>query len=81
MVQGLRMIAMVLIPMVLGPFIGAAVIVGANETYVDLGVVKQVPTPWIFAAAAIVAALTVLPMAALRRLPAAAPEPLAEVEA
>jgi MFS family permease len=80
MVQGLRMIAMVLVPMVLGPFIGAAVIVGANETYIDLGVVKQVPTPWIFLAAAVVAALTVLPMAALRRLPARVREPLAEVE-
>lgn len=80
MVQGLRMIAMVLIPMVLGPFIGAAVIVGANETYVDLGVVKQVPTPWIFLAAAVVAALTTIPMVALRRLPSATPESLAEVE-
>jgi MFS family permease len=74
MVQGLRMIAMVLIPMVVGPYLGAAVIVGANETYVDLGVVKQVPTPWIFPAAAVVAVLTVVPMMALRRLRASAPE-------
>lgn len=73
MVQGLRMIAMVLIPMVVGPYIGAAVIVGANETYVDLGITRQVPTPWIFPAAAVVAALTVVPMLALRRLPAGAP--------
>ena len=69
MVQGLRMIAVVLIPMVLGPFIGASVIVGANETYTDLGVVKQVPTPWIFAAAAVVALLVVVPVAMLRRVP------------
>lgn len=74
MVQGLRMIAMVLIPMVVGPYIGAAVIIGANETYVDLGITKQVPTPWVFPAAAVVAALTIVPMLALRRLPAAAPE-------
>ncbi len=71
MVQGLRMIAVVLVPMVLGPFIGASVIVGANETYTDLGVVKQVPTPWIFAAAAVVALLVVIPVAMLRRVPAA----------
>ncbi|MCR2799996.1 MFS transporter [Microbacterium sp. zg-Y818] len=69
MVQGLRMIFVVLIPMVIGPFIGSAVIIGANETYVDLGVVKQVPTPWIFPAAAVVALLVVVPMLALRRLP------------
>ncbi|MFD4960287.1 MFS transporter [Microbacterium sp. NPDC058389] len=67
MVQGLRMIAAVLIPMVAGPFIGAAVIVGAAETYVDLGVVKQVPTPWIFPAAAVVAVFVVVPVLLLRR--------------
>jgi len=75
MVQGLRMIAMVLVPMVLGPFIGASVILGANETYTDLGVVRQVPTPWIFPAAAVVAVLTVFPMVALRRFPAGQPDP------
>ncbi|MCR2812438.1 MFS transporter [Microbacterium sp. zg.Y1090] len=69
MVQGLRMIFVVLIPMVIGPFIGSAVIIGANETYVDLGVVKQVPTPWIFPAAAVVALFVVVPLMALRRLP------------
>lgn len=69
MVQGLRMIATVLIPMVIGPFLGAAVITGANETYVDLGVIKQVPTPWIFAASAVVALLVVLPVHLLRRFP------------
>ena len=70
MVQGLRMIAAILIPMVIGPFIGAAVIIGANETFEDLGVTKQVPTPWIFAAAAVVAAFVVIPVMWLRRLPA-----------
>ena len=69
MVQGLRMIAAVLVPMIVGPFIGAQVIVGAGETYVDLGVVKQVPTPWIFPAAALVAALVLIPLAWLRRMP------------
>jgi len=77
MVQGLRMIAMVLIPMVAGPFIGSAVIIGADETYVDLGVVKQVPTPWIFIAAAVVAVLVVIPVLALRKTAAPDPEDLA----
>jgi len=67
-VQGLRMVFAILIPMVVGPFIGAAVISGADETFIDLGVVKQVPTPWIFVAAAVVAAFTVIPALALRRL-------------
>ncbi len=66
-VQGLRMVFAILIPMVAGPFLGAAVIVGAGETYTDLGVVKQVPTPWIFLAAAAVSLLVVVPMALLRR--------------
>lgn len=72
-VQGVRMIAVVLVPMVIGPFVGAAVISGADETYVDLGVVKQVPTAGIFLAAAIVAVMSALPARALRR--AAAPVP------
>ncbi len=77
-VQGLRMVAMVLIPMVLGPFIGASVITGADETFVDLGVVKQVPTPWIFPAAALVVLLIVWPV---RRLRAAHPaEAAAQVQ-
>lgn len=76
MVQGLRMIAVVLVPMVVGPFIGASVIVGANETYTDLGVVKQVPTPWIFAAAAVIAVLVLVPVAVLRRYPAQTAQPV-----
>ncbi len=66
-VQGLRMIAVVGLPSLIGPFIGAAVISGAAETYVDLGVVKTVPTPWIFPAAALVALVTLIPMLALSR--------------
>lgn len=72
MVQGLRMIFVVLIPMVIGPFVGALVIIGANETYQDLGVVKQVPTPWMFIAAAVIAALVVIPVLLVRREPVAA---------
>jgi MFS family permease len=71
MVQGLRMIAMVLIPMVIGPFIGAAVISGADEYYEDLGQLKQVPTPGVFVAAAVVILLIVIPVRALRNRQAA----------
>ena len=56
--QGIRMIFGVLLPMILGPAIGAAVIRGSDSTYVDLGVVKTVPTPSIFLAAAVVLLLS-----------------------
>ena len=58
-IQGLRMIALVLVPMVIGPAIGAAVISGAGQTYEDLGVIRPVPGPEIFPAAAAVLVLTV----------------------
>jgi MFS family permease len=74
-VQGLRMVFFVLLPMVIGPFIGAAVIRGADEVYTDLGQVRQVPTPWIFPAAAVVAVLIVIPVLALRRRIADGVEP------
>lgn len=67
MVQGLRMIGYVLIPMVVGPFIGAAVIRGADAYYEDLGQLKQVPTPAIFTAAAVVVLFVIIPVMALRR--------------
>lgn len=59
--QGIRMIFQVLIPMVTGPYLGAAVIKNNNVTYEELGVVKQVPTPNIFLAASIVALLVIVP--------------------
>ncbi len=65
--QGIRMIFAVLIPMVTGPFIGSAVISNSNSTYVDLGVVKMVPTPSIFLAAAIVLLVTIVPIVLLKR--------------
>ena len=52
--QGIRMIFAVLLPMVIGPAIGAAVIRGSDSTYMELGEVKTVPTPGIFLAAALV---------------------------
>jgi MFS family permease len=71
-VQGLRMIFTVLIPMVVGPYVGATVIKN-SATYVDMGVVKQVPTPTMFLAALAVAALILPPVAALRHRPPALP--------
>lgn len=65
--QGIRILFQVLLPMVTGPYIGAAVIRHGGETYEDLGVVKEVPTPEIFIAAALVLLLIAIPLALLRR--------------
>lgn len=65
--QGIRMIFAVLLPMVIGPSIGAAVIRGGGSTYVELGQVKSVPTPDIYLAAAVIVLLTAVPVALLRR--------------
>ena len=64
--QGIRMIFAVMLPMVVGPVIGAAVIRGGQSTYIELGQVKTVPTPSIYLAAAIVLLLVAIPLAALR---------------
>jgi len=60
--QGIRMIFYVLIPMVVGPFIGASVIQNSGEFYNDLGTIKPVPTPGIFLGAAIVVIFIVIPL-------------------
>ena len=65
--QGIRMIFGVLLPMILGPAVGAAVIRGSDSTYIELGVVKTVPTPSIFLASAAVLLLTLLPVLLLRK--------------
>lgn len=59
-VQGVRMILVVMVPMIIGPFIGAAVISGAGSHYVELGVSHPVPGPEIFPAAAAVLLLVPL---------------------
>lgn len=84
--QGIRMIFAVMLPMIIGPYIGAAVIQNSKNTYVDLGVVKQVPTPGIFLAAAFALLFLAAPVLLLKRReaaglhPAAAPEALAASE-
>lgn len=65
--QGIRILFQVLLPMVTGPYIGSAVIRHGGETYEDLGVVKEVPTPEIFIASALVLLLIAVPIALLRR--------------
>lgn len=65
--QGIRMIFGVLVPMIVGPFLGAAVIRGAAGTYEELGVVRDVPTPAIFLTAAAVLLTVFLPVLLLRR--------------
>ena len=65
--QGIRMIFAVLLPMVIGPFIGSAVIRGGAGTYEELGVVKSVPTPTIFLAAAIVLLAVIIPVLLLKK--------------
>lgn len=63
--QGVRMVFQVLIPMVTGPYIGAAVIESNNQTYVELGTVKTIPTPNIFLASAAVAVFALIPIIVL----------------
>lgn len=65
--QGVRMVFAVALPMIIGPFIGSAVIKKGGAVYEDLGVVKNVPTPAIFLAAAACVALLVLPVMKLHR--------------
>ena len=65
--QGIRILFQVLLPMVTGPYIGAAVIQHGGETYEDLGVVKEVPTPEIFIASALVLLLIAIPIFLLGR--------------
>ena len=69
--QGIRIVFQVLLPMVTGPYIGAAVIRGTGMTYEDLGAVKQVPTAEIFLAAAAALVLLAIPAALLKRKEAA----------
>lgn len=65
--QGVRMIFVVMIPMIIGPFIGSSVIKNSDLRYTDLGVVKQVPTPAIFLTAALVSLLVLIPLYFLKK--------------
>ena len=65
--QGIRMIFTVMLPMVIGPFIGSAVIKGSDMTYMDMGQLKSVPTPGIFLAAAFIVLLVIVPALLLKK--------------
>ena len=65
--HGIRMIFQVLLPMIIGPWIGAAVIRSNAQTYEELGQVKTVPTPGIYLAAAAVLLLTAIPVLLLKK--------------
>lgn len=60
--QGMRMIFYVMIPMIVGPFIGARVISNSNVFYNDLGTIKPVPTPEIFIVSAIAVLFILVPL-------------------
>ena len=65
--QGIRMIFQVLLPMIIGPQIGAAVIRSNPMTYEELGQIKTVPTPGIYLAAAVVLLFIAAPVLALKK--------------
>lgn len=61
--SGIRMIFFILIPMVIGPFIGAFVISQGKGTFIDeFGVLQSIPNPGIFIAGAIVGLLSFYPI-------------------
>lgn len=64
--QGVRMIFGVMIPMIIGPMIGSMVISNSNQTYEELGVIKQVPTPMIFIVSIFVLILMIYPTLKLK---------------
>ena len=79
--QGIRMIFAVMLPMVTGPYIGSLVIKltsSTGETYEELGSVKEVPTGWIYLAAAAVLILTLIPLIALIKKEKNEKEPIHE---
>jgi MFS family permease len=63
--NGVRLIFQVMLPMIIGPFIGARIIT-STDTYVDdFGVTQYVPSPEIFLGALVVAVVLFVPMIVL----------------
>ena len=61
--SGIRMIFFIMIPMIIGPFIGSMVIKASDNTYVDqFGVIQSTPIPGIFLAGSIVAVIAFIPI-------------------
>lgn len=63
--QGIRMIFAVLLPMVIGPKLGAIACSNSNLTYEEFGQIKTLPSPDMFLYAAIVSVLILIPLAIL----------------
>ena len=60
---GIRMIFFVLLPMVIGPFIGSTIIRNSSATFYDeFNVLQSVPIPEIFLGAAIVSLFAIIPV-------------------
>ncbi|HNY93537.1 MAG TPA: MFS transporter [Flexilinea sp.] len=60
--QGVRMIFTVMLPMVIGPYIGAWLIKSNGGIYEELGQTKNIPTPDIFLVSAFVLCFIVIPL-------------------
>ena len=65
--QGIRMIFCVMLPMVIGPFIGSALFTRSDAVYLELGSEKKVPTPNIFLGAAAILLFTLYFYFSLRK--------------
>ena len=60
--QGVRMVFTVMLPMIIGPFIGAWLIKSTAGVYEELGQIKNIPTPDIFLIAAFVLIFILVPL-------------------
>lgn len=61
--SGIKMVFLVMIPMIIGPFIGSAVISRSSSTYLDeFGVLQSVPIPGIYLAGALVGLFAFIPI-------------------
>lgn len=61
--SGIKMVFLVMVPMIIGPFIGSTVISNSSSTYLDeFGVLQSVPIPAIYLAGAIVGVLSFIPI-------------------
>ncbi len=65
--SGIRMIFYVLLPMVIGPFIGSAAIKGGKTVLDEFGMALDVPNPEMFLAAAAVSLLAFIPYGLVMR--------------
>ncbi|MCX5775420.1 MAG: MFS transporter [Firmicutes bacterium] len=65
--QGIRVLATVLLPMTIGPWVGARIIQN-TFTFVELGETTPVPTPWVFLTSALVLLLMIIPVFFLHKL-------------